>query len=343
MAKEHKWGILGTGKIAADFVYCLNHLVEGAKVVAVGSRSQESANKFGEEHHIPARYGSYDALVKDPNIDVIYVASPHTFHKEHSLLALHAGKHVLCEKSVTVSAKELEEILAVAKQKKLFFMEAMWTRFFPVTEKCRELLKQGIIGDIRSVQIDFSFFIESYDPNSRTVDPVLGAGALLDVGIYTVSFASMIFGGGKPSRISAIADFKKGTGVDDQVGILLGYENSQMAVLFGSWISNGTKTAVISGTKGNISIHKCFWCPEKYTVSVNGQEDHTFEIPLQKVNHNFNFPNSQGFMFEAKHVQKCLEDGKLESPVMPWNESLEIMKTMDVIRNQIGLKYPGEV
>lgn len=322
-----RWGILGAGSIA-------NSLAKGAQacptatVVAVGSRDQSKADAFADKYGIPNRHDSYEKLVQDPEVDVVYVSTPHPFHKEHSLLALNAGKPVLCEKPFTINAAELEEVIRVAGEKGLFLMEAMWTRYFPVMAKVRELVKGGAIGEVRMLLADFGFRA-GFNPESRLFDPALGGGALLDVGIYPISLSSMLFG--EPDRISGLATMGE-TGVDEQSAMVLGHPGGALSVLSTAVRTNTPHTATILGTDGQISIPTNWWKPDRLTLSRSGQPDEVIELP----------GDPAGFVYEVEEVGNCLRAGKLESDILPLDESLAIMRTMDTLRAQWGLKYPTE-
>lgn len=322
-----RWGILGPGSIANSLAKGVAALPD-AEVVAVGSRDKARADSFADKYGIPTRHGSYQALVEDPNVDVVYVASPHAYHAEHALLALNAGKPVLCEKPFTINAKQLEEVVRVAREKKLFLMEAMWTRYFPVMAKVRELIRDGAIGEPRLVEADFGFRTD-VNPRGRLFDPALGGGALLDVGVYTVSFAHMVLGA--PDRMTGLATMGE-TNVDEQSAFILGYPSGALAVLSTAVRTNTPHVATINGTAGRITIPTSWWKPDRLILARSGQPEETIELPA----------NPAGFMYEAEEVGRCLRAGKLESDVMPLDESLAIMRTMDTLRAQWGLSYPME-
>ena len=322
-----RWGILGTGRIAGKFAEGLAKL-EDADLAAVGSRSAAAAETFGERYDVPRRHASYAALADDPDVDVIYVATPHTYHKENSLLCLQAGKAVLCEKPFTINAREAEEIVTYAREHGLFLMEAMWTRFLPHIDKLRQLLAGGAIGEVRMIKADFIFRTD-VDEESRLFDPALGGGALLDVGIYPVSLAAMIFGA--PSRIASLADLGA-TGVDEQAAIVLGYDDGQLAVLTAAIRTAGPHEALILGTEGSIRLHEPWWRPTQMTLARNGQPDELIDEPAV----------GNGYNYEAAEVMRCLREGRTESDVISLDESLSIMRTLDAIRAQWGLRYPGE-
>ena len=320
-----RWGILGTGKIARQFAAGLKNLSD-AKLIAVGSRGAESANAFGEQFAVPRRHASYEALVSDPDVDVIYVATPHSCHQENTLLALAASKAVLCEKPFTINARGTEQVIAFARAKKLFLMEAMWTRCFPLMEKLRALLAAKSIGEVRMLTADFGFRAE-YHEEPRLFSPAAGGGALLDVGVYPVSLASMIFG--TPTRVVSHAQLGK-TGVDEEAAIMLSHAQGELAVLSAAIRLETPQEAIIMGTAGRIRIHSPWWRPVAMTISREGRSDELMEFPFA----------GNGYQFEAAEVMTCLRAGKLESRVMPLDETLSVMRTLDAIRAQWGLRYP---
>lgn len=328
MSDKIRWGILGTGMIAARFVEGLAVLPD-AEVTAVGSRTQASAQAFADTYHIPHPHGSYEALASNPGVDVVYIATPHNLHRENSLLCLNHGKAVLCEKPFTINAAEAEDIIALARQKHLFLMEAMWTRYMPAMLKIRQLLTGGAIGDVRLVFVDFGFR-PRFDPHSRLFDPHLGGGALLDLGIYPITLAWLVFG--PPQGVTSQATIGS-TGVDEQNAIILSYAGGQMALLSSSLQVQTPQEAQIIGTQGRIHIHSEWWHPTTFTLHQEGRQAETFAVPTE----------GNGYNFEAAEVMSCLRAGKLESDLMPLDESLAIMKLLDQIRAQWGLRYPMEL
>lgn len=322
-----RWGIMGTGWIAEQFAADLAY-VENAQFVAVGSRTASSAGEFASKYDIPQAYGSYEELVKDPDIDVVYIATPHPLHREHALLCLQAGKAVLCEKPFTINGDELEELVAAAREQKLFLMEAMWTRFLPPIRQVREWLNAGLIGDVRLLKADFGFR-SGWNPQGRLLNLELGGGALLDAGIYPVSFASMIFGT-EPEKIWSTAHIGE-TGVDEQFSVILSYESGKTASLNGAIRLGLTNEAYIYGTNGYIHIPS-FLNATSASLHVDGEEPVVVTDDRQE----------KGYSFEAYEVGQCLLEGRLESDVMPLDESLAIMRLLDQIREQWGLKYPSE-
>ncbi|WP_100407439.1 Gfo/Idh/MocA family protein [Bacillus solitudinis] len=321
------WGIMGTGGIAKQFAEDLVFAKDAVRL-AVGSRTKKSAEGFAEANDFSHFYGSYDELVKDSDVEVIYVATPHPHHKDNVLKCLRAGKAVLCEKPFTVNADELEEIVQFAREQKLFLMEAMWTRFLPPIIKAREWIKSGRIGEVRLVKADFGFRAP-WDPKWRLLNPELGGGALLDAGIYPVSFASMILGT-KPEKILSTAHIGE-TGVDEQFSIIMSYPSGATASLNGAVRLALTNEAYIHGTEGYIRIPS-FLNAKSASLYVGNEEIETFKDDRK----------SKGYAFEAEEVGKCLREGLKESAVIPLEESQAIMKLMDEIRGQWGLKYPFE-
>jgi predicted dehydrogenase len=324
---EIRWGILGLGSIAEKFATGLQ-VVPDAKLVAVGSRTQSKANQFGQQFSAPNTHGSYESLAADPDIDIVYIATPHNLHYENSLLCLQAGKAVLCEKPFTINAQQAEEVIEVAKDRKLFLMEAMWTRFTPIMQRLRELLAEGIVGEVRMLQADFGFRAD-IDPNSRLFNLELAGGALLDVGIYPISLSSMIFGA--PSQIAGLAHFGS-TGVDEQCGMVLGFSSGALAMLSAAVRMSTPHEATIMGTEGSIRIQSPWWNPSSMTISRNGK-DEMISLP----------PGGNGYQYEAMEAHRCLRSGARGSLIMPLAETLQIQTTMDTLRSQWGFKYPSEI
>ena len=321
-----RWGMLGLGRIANDFAIGLQ-AVPGAQLVAVGSRSREKAEEFGGRFAVPGRYGSYEELAADPNVDIVYISTPHPMHADDALLCLSAGKAVLCEKPFTLNAEQAAKVIDMARQQKRFLMEGMWTRFYPIMAKIRDLLDDGTIGEPRMVQADFGFRV-GWDIEGRILNLRLGGGALLDVGVYCISLASMIFGA--PAHISGEAHIGE-TGVDEQAALVLRYPKGQLASLYVAVRTNTPQAAYIGGTEGCIQIHSPWWCPTAMCVA-RGSQRESVALPRE----------SNGFNYEIAEVMRCLREGKLESNVMPLDETLSIMQTMDTLRAQWGLRYPME-
>ncbi|MFQ3630109.1 Gfo/Idh/MocA family protein [Roseiflexus sp.] len=323
-----RWGILSTGRIAGVFAEAL-HSLDDAQLVAVGSRSADAAAAFGDRFNVPRRYASYEELAADPDVDIIYIATPHALHAENCLLCLHHGKAVLCEKPFTINARQAADVIAIARERGLFLMEAMWTRFLPAIVRLRELLAAGAIGEVRMIASDFGFRTD-VNPRSRLFDPALGGGSLLDVGVYTVSLASMVFGG-EPERIATMAHLGA-TGVDEEAAMILGYDGGRMAVLWSAIRTETPHEATIMGTEGMIRVHPQWWRAKTITLSCGGRADEVIDLPYQ----------GNGYQFEAIEAMRCLRAGLNESSVMPLDETLGIMRTLDAIRAQWGLTYPIE-
>lgn len=320
-----RWGILGCGSIARAHAAAVK-ATDGAVLAAVGSRSLEKAQAFAGENGGERAYGSYEELVSDPGVDAIYVATPHPMHCEDTLLCLEHGKAVLCEKPFALNAGQAEQMAAKAKEKQLFLMEAMWTRFFPISARVREVVASGQIGDLKIVSADFGFRAD-FDPKSRLFAPELGGGAMLDVGVYAISYASMLLG--KPSKVASLFQ-PAPTGVDEISGYLLGYESGAMAVLHSAVGASTAHEATVVGTKGRIRIPN-FWRPSKMIVTTDAGEE-AIDLPY----------DGNGYQFQVAEVERCLAEGSLQSETMPLHETISIMKTMDSIREQWSLRYPGE-
>jgi predicted dehydrogenase len=316
-----RWGVIGKGGFAATMTADLN-LSDSGRVVAVGSRHQASADRFADQFGIPRRHGSYEDLVTDPEVDAVYVATPHPMHYNDTLLALEAGKPVLVEKAFTMNAAEAHDLVDTARSKGLFLMEAMWTRFLPHMAEIRRLIAEGSLGNIVTVMADHGQWFPR-DPNSRLFDPELGGGALLDLGVYPVSFASMILG--PPDRIVAMIE-PAFTGVDGQTSMLFGYANGAQAVLTCTSAARTPTRAAIVGTDARIEIDGDFYTPTSFTV-----------IPRNGTPSGFAPPHrGRGLRHEADEVARCLHEGLLESPLMPLDESVSIMETMDAVLDQVA-------
>ena len=322
-----RWGFLGAGSITRRFGQGLQE-VEDAELLAVGSRTAERRRDLAETFNIPRQYETYEELVQDPDIDVIYVATPHSFHRAHSLLALEAGKAVLCEKPFTINVREAAEIVAVARQRDLFLMEAMWVRYHPILREVKRMVQDGTIGDLTMLVSDFGF--GGSDPmEGRIADPALGGGGLLDLGVYPVSLASWLFGMA-PTRIESLAHLAGG--VDHRSAILLGYPEGQIAICYSSIRDNSPQETILTGSRGEIRIPRPWWMNDHCFLTQRGQATRRIEAPLI----------TNGFAHEVMEVNRCLQAGLRESPDMPPDETLTIMATMDAIRAQWGLRFPME-
>lgn len=325
--RKINWGIMATGWIAHKFVQGLK-LIEDATIAAVGSRTMESAKTFADHYGIAKAYGSYEELVNDPDVDIIYIGTPHPMHHDNALMGLKAGKHVLCEKPFCMNAGETKEVVNFAREKGLFLMEAMWTRYLPAIVKVREWLDKGLIGEIHCLKADFGYRAP-WKPEERLLNPVLGGGSLLDVGIYPVSFASMIFKK-QPMKMETMAKLGL-TGVDELFGALFAYDGGEMASLMGALRTDLVDDAWIYGSEGMIHIPDFFYA-KSAKLMVKGQDPEPFGPDFE----------GTGYQYEALEAMRCIREGKLESDLMPLNESIEIMETMDAMRKVWGLKYPFE-
>jgi predicted dehydrogenase len=316
MTEPLGWGLIGTGGIAQSFAADLMYTKSG-RAAAVGSRHMDSANRFADRVNIPNRHASYEALVADPDVDVVYVATPHPMHHANALLALRAGKPVLVEKAFTMNATEAGELVAAARAEGLFLMEAMWTRFLPHVAEIRRLLAERALGEIVTVTADHGQWF-AQDPDFRLFAPDLGGGALLDLGVYPVSFASMVLG--KPDRIVTLVD-PAFTGVDGQTSMLFGYASGAQAVLTCTLSAKSPTRGAIVGTDARIEIDGDFYAPTSFDLISRTGERTRFEAPHE----------GRGLWHEAEEVARCLREGLLESPLMPLDESVEIMQTMDAV------------
>ncbi len=326
MSTPIRWGILGTGSIAHKFAQCLAAIPQDGIVVAVGSRTAGSAEAFAKEFGAKRAHPSYEALAKDPEVDAIYIATPHVLHRDNALMCIDQGKAVLCEKPFAINALEAEEVIARARAKGVFLMEAMWTRFLPAMVQVRQWLSEKAIGEPRMVTADFGFRA-GWDPTSRLLDPKLAGGALLDVGVYTIAFAAMVFGA-QPSTISAHAHIGD-SGVDEQTGLLLGYPGGQIANLTCAVRTSTPQAARIDGTEGSIEI-PTFWMAQKAILHAGGKQTVAMK------------PWNAGYSYEAVEVAQCLRAKRTQSEIMPWSETIAIMRIMDDVRRRIGLRYPCE-
>ena len=322
-----RWGILGTGWIAHRMAEALAVLPD-AELAAIGSRTGERAESFGRTFDVPLRFDRYENLVSCPDLDVVYVATPHVFHHRDATLALRAGKPVLCEKPLTVNAREAEGLVAVARSEGLFLMEAMWTRFVPAIVGLREWIAAGAIGEVHSMIADIGW-AQRYDPESRIYNPDLAGGALLDVGVYPVSLASMLLG--TPAAVSGVMH-PAPTGVDAKCAVSLAYASGAVAAFVATLPVNTPRDLLVVGSEGWIRVHPPITRPEGLTRGSHGGSKETVELPML----------GNGYTHEAVAVMDCLREGKLENEVMPLDESISIMETLDAIREPWGLRYPAD-
>ncbi|MFJ1711362.1 MULTISPECIES: Gfo/Idh/MocA family protein [unclassified Streptomyces] len=331
MSGTVRWGVLATGGIAAAFTEDLRSMPD-MEVVAVASRTDSSARAFAQRFGIPRAYGGWAGLAADEEVDVVYVATPHSAHREAAALCLEAGKHVLCEKAFTLNAREADELVKLARDRGLFLMEAMWTYCNPVIRRMTGLVRDGAIGEIRSVQADFGL-AGPFGPGHRLRDRALGGGALLDLGVYPVSFAHLLLG--EPDRVQADAVLSP-EGVDLHTAMVLGWsEAGASALLNCSIVADTPQTAAVTGTKGRIEFPRGFFYPERFVLHRAGHEPEEFTAGAAGA-------GLRGLQFEQAEVVRALRAGETESPLVPLDGSLAVMRTLDAVRDRIGVRYPAD-
>ncbi|MGO4536477.1 Gfo/Idh/MocA family protein [Leifsonia sp. 2MCAF36] len=318
------WGILGTGGIAAAMTRDLQ--LDGHTVAAVGSRSSESAVRFAAANAIQRSHGSYEDLVADPDVDIAYIATPHPQHAPNALLALAAGKHVLVEKPFTMNRREAQQVADAAEAGGLVALEAMWTRWLPHIERLQEIISDGTLGELRSVVAHHAQRV-SPDPEGRMLNRSLGGGALLDLGIYPVSFAWDVLGA--PSEVLALST-PTATGVDRQTSILLGYESGAQAALTTELDAAGDNSAIVVGTDARVELDATFFAPTSFrVVDSKGHVIETYESRI----------DGRGMQYQARAIERLIAAGGGEDARLPLSQSVAIMGTLDTIRERIGLEY----
>jgi predicted dehydrogenase len=322
--KKMKWGIMGPGSISRKFATDLAHS-KNAELVAVASRTLEKAEVFAKDFQAARAYGSYEEFVQDKEVEIVYIGTLHPMHKDNVLQCLRAGKAVLCEKPFAMNAQEAEEIIQVARDNNTFLMEAMWTRYLPPIVQARQWIEAGSIGEVKSLTANFGFNI-GWQPGHRLLDKKLGGGALLDAGIYPVSFASMIFGQ-QPDRITSSAHIGE-TGVDERFSALFEYNGGQTATLNAAVQLKLSNDAFIYGTEGYIHIPDFLFGKSAFLHRADG-------VKIDFIDSR----KMDGYIFEAEEAMKCLREGRKESKIMPLDETLDIMQTLDSMRKQWGLEY----
>jgi predicted dehydrogenase len=330
MKEKIRWGILGCGRIARKFAADLQYVQE-AELVAVGSRSRENAAAFAADIPVKQQYASYEALANDPDVDIIYVATPHNLHHENTLLCLSSNKAVLCEKPFAINAKQAAKMISLAKENQLFLMEALWTKFMPHYIKVKEMVNAGKIGTVKTVLANFGFRPWAPIPQ-RLFDPELGGGTIMDIGIYNIFMALSFLG--KPDSIEA-AMTPAVTGVDEQCSVLFKYNNGAMAQLFSSFFTSLGTEADICGDAGRIRLTSRFYEPSTVVEFYPGTVDTKQVIPYHK-------EPGYGYQFEIRHVCDCLKQGLTESPVMSHSDTLLLMETLDTVRKKAGVTYPAD-
>nr|WP_314542049.1 Gfo/Idh/MocA family oxidoreductase [uncultured Massilia sp.] len=326
MSAQVRWGILGTGKIAKAFATALQDTPD-AVLAGVGSRTLDGAQAFAAQFGGTA-YGSYEALVQADDVDLVYVGTPHPMHYENVRMALEAGKGVLCEKAFTVNRRQAEELVALACDKKLFLMEAMWTRFLPAFAEVRRIVASGEIGTVRQVSADFGFKAD-VGPEHRLFNPELGGGALLDLGIYPLSIAAALQG--PVTGVLAQADLGP-TGVDEQTALVLHHENGGMSVLSCSLRARLSSELTVAGERGHVRMNTMFHRARSVTVALADGTARTVDTPFL----------GNGYVHEIVEAQRCWRAGEIESPAMTHADTLMLMSVMDEARRQIGLQYASD-
>lgn len=329
MSKRINWGIIGCGGIANKFAYSAK-AVKDVKVIAAASRTEGKAEAFGTKHGIENIYTDYASLLNNNDIDAVYVATTHNYHYENIKEILKAGKHVLCEKPMTVNGAEMRSLTALASEKKLFMMEGMWTRFIPAIVYVRELLDKKIIGDIKQIRATFGFKFP-FEPEHRLFNPDLAGGAMLDAGIYPLSFANMVMRE-KPVEIKALAEIGT-TGVDEQSTYIFRYESGALAMLNSTVNAPVVSRAEIIGTEGRITL------PERFH---GADEVYLDLVDSDTVKKRFDYDDKAGFQFEIAAASQSIREGKLENEIMPLSDTIQLMETIDEIKNQLGLIYDND-
>lgn len=327
MSLTVRWGILGTGVIAQKMAEALATIPD-ARLLAVASRSLDKAQAFAEKNAIPHAFGSYQRLANDADIDVVYVATPHSDHCQSTLLCLNAGRAVLCEKPFAINARETASMIAAARSQGVFLMEALWTRFIPAVVEARRLIDAGAIGTPTGFHCDFGF-PSAVDDEHRLVNPALGGGALLDLGIYPISMAAYFLG--PIVKTQAMAQLSS-SGVDMETLANLQHQDGGLSTTMCTLRASGSFTATINGSKARLRLENPCHHTQRLTLSAFGQPDEIIDMPYV----------GNGYQFEAMHVNAALLAGKTESDVVPLDETLHLMQILDQVRAQIGVRYPGE-
>lgn len=326
MKKKYKWGILATGKMSAKFTEGLK-LLDNVELYAVGSRDKGSAERFAREYGFKKSFGSYEELAANKEVEIIYIASPHSHHSEHTLLCLKNRKAVLCEKALALNSREVDAMISEAERQKVFLMEALWPPFQPIYKKTIEELRSERYGKLLHLDARFTFRAP-YDPEERKFNLKLGGGSLLDIGIYPVIDALTFMG--VPEEIYAKASFAE-TGSEDSISIIFGYSNGQIATLYSSFRLEAGIGCDLQCEKGNLLFSRGRDMSQRLKIEMEGSEDMEYSI----------IPDGMGYHFEAVEVMNCLDKGKTESNVVPHSFSRNLINTLDRIRDAAGIVYPG--
>lgn len=327
MKQRIRWGIIGTGWIAGKMAEGLA-VVQDATLAAVASRTKTKAVDFARRHQAGTAYGSYEELAADPDIDVVYVATPHPYHCANTLMCLKNGKAVLCEKPFAMNEKEVLQMISTARERRVFLMEAFWTRFLPSIDKVLELVASGVLGEVRHIQSDFGA-ITGFDPEHRAFNKKLGGGSLLDIGIYPVFLTLLLWG--EPDQISSVPHIGP-TGVDESLALIFKYNDGRIATLYSSFTVNSTVETHICGTSGRLKLNRWWHCPVPLELTKGDDRTETIQ---------FNYVGN-GYNYEAEEVGRCLRSGKKESDILPLDFSLRLIRLLDRIRNDMGLEYDAD-
>ena len=324
MSRKYRWGIIGLGKIAEKFAEGLQVLPD-AQLYAVASRTQQKADDFAQRFSVPNAFGNYRDMLSNRNIDIIYIATPHTRHYENTMMCLEAGYPVLCEKPFAMNSFEVKKMISKSREKGILLMEAMWTAFLPSIKRIKSVINEGVIGKVELVRADFGIHPYS-DPKNRWFNIELGGGSLLDVGIYPAYIALEILG--RPEEIKALASIGA-TGVDENCGFVFQYKGGEMASLYSSIIAKTTTDAMITGSKGSIHIHSNFFMPSNVSVIFENTEQ---DITPEYIGNGYNY--------EAAEAMECLDKGLIESISMNHEKSMLLMEILDKIRKECNIRYP---
>lgn len=327
MAKHYNWGILAPGKMSAKFTSGLK-LLKNAGLYAVGSRDATRAERFAKDHGFRKSYGSYEALAEDPDVDIVYIASPHSFHYEHAMLCLKNKKAVICEKAFALNSRQVREMVAEARKQNVFLMEALWPPFQPFYKKAVEIVASGVAGKIIHLTGYFSFN-PPYDPNDRKFNTALGGGSLLDIGIYPVIDALTFMG--IPDDIKATASFGP-SGSEDSISIIFRYNDGRMATVYSSFKTNVGIGCDLLCENANITLSRGRDMNQRVILDRFGKEKEEFVFS----------PPAMGYHWEAEEVMKCLDESRTESGIVPLSFSIDLIRTLDRIREAAGITFPGE-
>ncbi len=326
--KKIRLGILGAGRIVTRVMADM-HRLEHVEITAIAARDLSRAREAAERYHIPHSYGSYLELAQSPEVDLVYIATPHPFHAEQAMLMMRHGKHVICEKPMAISHHEVQQMADCAKENGVFLMEAMWTRFLPCVQELARLIREGVIGEVRNIFGEFSWFCGQIDPSDRLFDPALAGGALLDLGVYPLMLSMQLLSS-EPHTVQSLCR-KTDTGVDLHTSVQMQYSGGAVAQFFCGMDARGDDSMQIFGTKGYIVMPAC-WHPKSFTLCLKGQPDQLLTFDQ----------GEEAYHYEFDHAAQCILQGLMESPVMPLAESLSASRICTEIRHEHGIFYPGE-